>query len=229
MILAGSLPLAKKESIQLNKLVKKISQDATVVVLPEITSNLYHKKFVSNFDNVLSTASETEVAKFQPDLLITVGGSFISKRIKLWLRKHPPKVHWHIDEIDYHLDTFQCLTTTINMPPRAFFEQLVSAISSPLPPPEGRAVKFCFCKFPNVKVLHEMIEFARCSLPLAGVGGWKTLVFVKFHPSIPASGEDCTLQTKNSGINFNILPIVKQNLTALLINGGWGEEFSFKK
>jgi len=76
-------------------------------VLPEITSNLYYKKFVPDFDSVLSTVSATEINLFQPDLLITIGGSFISKRIKLWLRKHPPKVHWHIDEIDYHLDTFQ--------------------------------------------------------------------------------------------------------------------------
>ncbi len=140
IVLGGLLPLPKQEIISLNKQLKKISQDTTVAVLPEITSNLYDKKFIVDFDSVLSTVSEAETALFQPDLLITIGGAFISKRIKLWLRKYPPKAHWHIGEIDYHLDTFQGLTQTINMKPSVFFEQLgvvVSVVSSPLPPPEG--------------------------------------------------------------------------------------------
>ena len=101
MILGGLLPLDTAGNISLNKQLKKLSQDPTVAVLPEITSNLLHKNFVADFDSVLSTVSEAEVFQFQPNLLITIGGSFISKRIKLWLRKHPPKAHWHIDEIDY--------------------------------------------------------------------------------------------------------------------------------
>lgn len=150
MILAGLLPITKKESVQLNKLLKKISQNPTVAILPEITSNLHHKNFVSNFDSVLSTVPETETAQFQPDLLITIGGSFISKRAKLWLRKYSPKAHWHIEEIDYHLDTFQSLTSAVNMKPVAFFEQLLvrnpskwnaENFSSPQPPPEGEKVR----------------------------------------------------------------------------------------
>ncbi len=135
MVLGGLLPLEKKPSPRLNKVLKKISQDTAVAVLPEITANLFYKKFVSDFDSVLSTVSEKENKSFQPDLLITIGGSFISKRIKLWLRKHPPKAHWHIEEIDYHIDTFQGLTKTINMKPLAFFEQLLSRLASP--PLEG--------------------------------------------------------------------------------------------
>lgn len=132
MILAGLLPLAKKEYFQLNKIVKKISKDPSVATLPEITSNLFNKKFISDFDSVLSTVSEKEIKLFQPDLLITIGGSFISKRIKLWLRKHPPKAHWHIDKINYHLDTFQGLTNTVNMKPAIFFEQLLLKVSDSL-------------------------------------------------------------------------------------------------
>lgn len=132
IVLGGLLPLAKKEGSSINKLLKKISQDPTLVVLPEITANLFHKNFVPDFDSVLSTVSQKEIAQFQPDLLITIGGSFISKRIKLWLRKHSPKAHWHIEEIDYHIDTFQSLTKTINMKPTAFFEQLFPFVSDTL-------------------------------------------------------------------------------------------------
>ena len=129
MILAGLLPLAKKGNIELNKSLKKISQSTTTIVLPEITSNLFHKNFVADFDSILSSVSQKEIPTFQPDLLITIGGSFISKRIKLWLRKHPPKTHWHIEEIDYHIDTFQGLTKAINMNPVAFFEQLLPHVA----------------------------------------------------------------------------------------------------
>ena len=135
MILGGLLPLKKQASYSLNKVLKNISRDTSVAVLPEITSNLFHKNFLSDFDSVLSTVSEAEVKSFQPGLLITIGRSFISKRIKLWLRKHPPKAHWHIEEIDYHIDTFQGLTKTINMKPVAFFGQLLSSLTSP--PLEG--------------------------------------------------------------------------------------------
>ncbi len=129
MILAGLLPLPKagdalKASPALNTILSKLNEDATVAVLPEITSNLINESFIYNFDSVLSTVTEEEIAQFQPDLLITVGGSFISKRIKLWLRKHAPKAHWHIEEIDYHIDTFQGLTKTIKLSATAFFEQL---------------------------------------------------------------------------------------------------------
>jgi len=45
----------------------------------------------------------------------------------------------------------------------------------------------------------------------------------KFHPSIPASGEDCPLQAKIFRENFNILALVKKNLTALLFSLRSGE------
>ena len=134
MILGGLLPLDSK----LEDTLTQIGEDASVAILPEITANLSHKSFINDFDSVLSTVSEVEVEDFRPDLLITIGGSFISKRIKLWLRKYAPKAHWHIEEIDYHIDTFQGLTQTVNMKPLDFFSQLVEVVSSPLPPPKEK-------------------------------------------------------------------------------------------
>ncbi len=133
MILGGLLPLDAKLADNLTL----ISEEASVAILPEITANLSNEHFINDFDSVLSTVSEEEINDFRPDLLITIGGSFISKRIKLWLRKYAPKAHWHIEEIDYHIDTFQGLTQTVNMAPAAFFAQLVEVVSSPLPSPKG--------------------------------------------------------------------------------------------
>lgn len=48
-----------------------------------------------------------------PDLLITVGGCIISKRLKQLLRNHPPKEHWHISQDGEVCDTFCALTRSI--------------------------------------------------------------------------------------------------------------------
>lgn len=48
-----------------------------------------------------------------PDLLITVGGCVISKRLKQLLRCHPPKEHWHISRDGEICDTFCALTRSI--------------------------------------------------------------------------------------------------------------------
>lgn len=48
-----------------------------------------------------------------PDLLITMGGDVISKRIKRMLRQNPPTEHWHLSEDGEVCDTFCCLTRVI--------------------------------------------------------------------------------------------------------------------
>lgn len=48
-----------------------------------------------------------------PDLLISVGGCIISKRLKQLLRNHPPKEHWHISRDGEVCDTFCALTRCI--------------------------------------------------------------------------------------------------------------------
>jgi len=58
------------------------------------------------------------------------------------------------------------------------------------------------------------------ALPLAGVGGWKSTELAKFHPLPPASGGNSPCKPKTLRKNFNISPLVKQNLTTLPFKGG---------
>lgn len=48
-----------------------------------------------------------------PDLLITMGGDIISKRLKRMLRQNPPTEHWHLSADGKVCDTFCCLTRII--------------------------------------------------------------------------------------------------------------------
>ena len=59
-----------------------------------------------------------------PDLLITVGGSIVSKRIKQMLRQNPPAEHWHLSRDGEVCDTFCHLTRVIEGEPEELLELL---------------------------------------------------------------------------------------------------------
>ena len=73
---------------------------------------------------VLGSISHGDAALFQPDLLITFGRHFVSKRIRQFLRNYKPHRHMHVDAGGGHMDTYQALTRVCTMAPELFFEQL---------------------------------------------------------------------------------------------------------
>ncbi|WP_177764592.1 2-succinyl-5-enolpyruvyl-6-hydroxy-3-cyclohexene-1-carboxylic-acid synthase [Flavobacterium sp. I3-2] len=103
------------------EIIQKLGNDPSVVVMTEITSNVHHPNFVSNIDTLITTFSEDDYLNFQPELLITIGGMIVSKRIKALLRKYKPKAHWHVDELRAY-DTFQSLTNKLECQPQTFFK-----------------------------------------------------------------------------------------------------------
>lgn len=107
------------------EIIQKLGNDPSVVVMTEVTSNAHHPNFVSNIDTLITTFNEEDFINFQPELLISLGGMIVSKRIKALLRKYKPKAHWHVDELRAY-DTFQALTNEIVTTPQIFFESIYS-------------------------------------------------------------------------------------------------------
>lgn len=105
------------------EIIQKLGNDPSIVVLTEITSNVSHPNFVSNIDTLITTFTEDDFNYFKPELLISIGGMIVSKRIKALLRKYKPNAHWHIDELRAY-DTFQSLTNEIETNPQTFFEAM---------------------------------------------------------------------------------------------------------
>jgi 2-succinyl-5-enolpyruvyl-6-hydroxy-3-cyclohexene-1-carboxylate synthase len=124
LILTGLL----EPSSKLNQLLANISQDETVAILTETTSNLNYNNFLPCIDRIITTISNDEKNDFQPELLITLGSQIISKKIKAFLRKNKAIEHWHINPDVLHLDTYQCLTKNIPLTPVEFFSQLTNHI-----------------------------------------------------------------------------------------------------
>lgn len=129
LILVGFMP----ENSLIDKLLRQLVAKKGVVVLTETIANLKSDTFHYNIDRLLD--SMQEVADFVPDLLISFGGTIISKKIKHWLRTNKPNEHWCLNERNYFIDTYQSLTKNISVSPTVFFEQL-------LPHLEDKETKF---------------------------------------------------------------------------------------
>ena len=89
MVLVGANPPRKLDT----KWIEELSNDNSVIVFTETTSNIHNEEFFPSIDKIVSSLTDEELKKLQPDILITFGGLIISKRIKTFLRKHPPKHH----------------------------------------------------------------------------------------------------------------------------------------
>jgi len=104
--------------IQLEHLIK----DPSVLVMIENTANVSHSKFINSIDKLIFPLTENELEKFQPEILLSLGGLIVSKKIKQHLRSFQPKYHWHIDT-KRAFNTFKCLKHHFKISPQLFFSQ----------------------------------------------------------------------------------------------------------
>ncbi|MDR2809145.1 MAG: 2-succinyl-5-enolpyruvyl-6-hydroxy-3-cyclohexene-1-carboxylic-acid synthase [Tannerellaceae bacterium] len=94
------------------------------VVLAEHPANLPASYFIRNFDALLFSLSENEQPLYAPDLLLTVGGHLVSKRIHRFFRDNPTKEHWHISADGKIVDTYRRLTDVIETKAAPFLAYL---------------------------------------------------------------------------------------------------------
>jgi len=119
LVLAGSNEPGALEATT----TEYLGSDPSVVLMTETLSNLHHPDFITDIDVFITPFKDAEFEAFRPDILLTFGGMIISKRVKAWLRKYPPKHHWHVDPLRAY-DTFGVLSHHFVMTPQAFFEEL---------------------------------------------------------------------------------------------------------
>ena len=124
LILCGLMSSNRK----VNELLEKICEDDSVSVLTETTANVFSEKFNPCIDRLISTIKKEEEKDFRPEVLITIGGAIVSKKIKILLQRMQPTEHWHIDAAGIEMDTYQSLTHTIPIDPNRFFQQLIDGI-----------------------------------------------------------------------------------------------------
>ncbi|MBT8393478.1 MAG: 2-succinyl-5-enolpyruvyl-6-hydroxy-3-cyclohexene-1-carboxylate synthase, partial [Bacteroidia bacterium] len=102
--------------------LKILEEDESVVVFTETTSNLHSDSFFPSIDKIIAPITDNEFSRLQPDILLTLGGLVVSKKIKAFLRAYKPKEHWHVD-IKKANDTFFCLTKHFKTDVNSFFKE----------------------------------------------------------------------------------------------------------
>ncbi len=113
LVLGGQL----EPNSQLVELLKQLD----VAVTGDVISNLH------GVDGVIKSSDlifKTDDESLMPDFLVTLGRSVISKNLKLCLRKHKPKVHWHIG-LGMVGNPFQSLTKTVAISPEVFLKEWI--------------------------------------------------------------------------------------------------------
>lgn len=88
---------------------------------------------IRNFDAALYALPEEKLPQMVPDLLITYGGHIVSKRLKKFLRRNPPKEHWHISPDGEVVDLYGSLSTIIEMDPFEFLEKIAYLLDNRTP------------------------------------------------------------------------------------------------
>lgn len=109
---------------ELRNILAEIVEKTGAVVLHEHLSNLSSPQFCGSIDTLMAAIQDKNPENFQPDLLITFGGQFVSKALKQFLRKNKPAQHWHLSLGGEHFDTYQSLTKVIKADANDFFVSL---------------------------------------------------------------------------------------------------------
>lgn len=121
MILIGQMP----KNPYLQELLKTLADDPSFAILVENTSNLVSMKWIHCIDRTLQGMTAEQEKEFAPDVLITLGGAVVSKRIKAYLRKYKPEMHWKIGYDFPEMNTYEALTNSFRVSESSFIKTVL--------------------------------------------------------------------------------------------------------
>ncbi len=107
--------------------LRKIRDELGIPIVGEILSNL-QGDFVTHPDFFLASVNHQLLEELQPDVIISFGDAFVSKNLKLFLRKYKPQHHYHITPRRELIDPFQMLTHQLTMDAEPFFGEFLETL-----------------------------------------------------------------------------------------------------
>ncbi|MCH5232322.1 MAG: 2-succinyl-5-enolpyruvyl-6-hydroxy-3-cyclohexene-1-carboxylic-acid synthase [Muribaculaceae bacterium] len=114
----------------LQKSVSSFARFPNVAVMAETISNLHLTLTDYSVDSVLTAYDKSRLEELSPDLIISVGGSLVSRKLKEYLRKNIGNCeHWAIGYTHTTVDCFQSLSLRIETDITRFFRSLSSSLS----------------------------------------------------------------------------------------------------
>lgn len=110
---------------RLNTALNHLAEDPGTVIFTETISNLHGKHFFPHIDRLIEGMTNNSSSDLVPDLLLTLGGHIVSRKVKAWLQRFRPGTHWHIAPGDFHTDTFKSLSLTIPSQAETFLTDFI--------------------------------------------------------------------------------------------------------
>ena len=110
------------------KSIQKINSCSSIIVMKEHTSNVFDESFISNIDRLigpieLQSNSDSVFDELSPEIVISLGGMIVSKKIKSFLRNYKPRKHFHIGN-NISKDSFYSGVEHIKTTANKFFENI---------------------------------------------------------------------------------------------------------
>lgn len=128
LIIVGQL----SQSDEIATALKHLFQKTDCIIFSEHLSNCNTSAFTQNFDAALAALNKANEAQsntpYTPDLVVSLGGHIVSKRLKQFLRTHQPVSHWHISLSHHVVDLFQSLTHLIQADTAYFLNNLAQSL-----------------------------------------------------------------------------------------------------
>lgn len=109
----------------LQKAVSEFCQYPNVAVMAETISNLHLEPDAYSVDSILTAYNNAELDELAPDIIISLGGALISRKLKEYLRRNANKCqHWIIGYSHTTIDTFMSLSLRIQTEPARFIKNV---------------------------------------------------------------------------------------------------------
>lgn len=129
MVIVGVCPPFGDKALS-RESIEFLASDPRVLVFTETTSNVFHEDFIDSIDNLLApiesnNALQALYAGLKPDLLVSLGGAVVSKKIKGFLNCQRPAAHIQIGN-DIVNNPFFTDFYPLHMRLNDFFNQLAS-------------------------------------------------------------------------------------------------------
>lgn len=113
---------------QLNKVINELCKLPNVALMCETLSNLHLPGNPYSVDTSLSyiESNQSDIEKsLRPEVVISMGGALVSRKLKEFIRRNPPKEHWTLGDTLPAADCFMNLTKHIEISPSKFFKGIL--------------------------------------------------------------------------------------------------------
>ena len=111
------------------KAIAEFSKLSNVAVFAETISNLHLHREDYCVDSVLTAYQIETIDSMAPDIIISIGGALVSRKLKEYLRRNKDKCqHWSIGYSNTISDPFMSLSLKIEVEPARFFKNINAAL-----------------------------------------------------------------------------------------------------